>query len=162
MPARASLDRSLVDWRAAKENWNILGFPGAAKRWTLACSITSIEGRPSVETKAISPHTLRHYAGSRTMPGKDRPNCRTGRVGRIPAMFSSASTRHSFLPRSLGTSPVFNGLRHFTATAVCQLCIPPVPQLLALAPLLPLSTAVWTAKSSQRLPGKNLKTMPGV
>ena len=53
---------------------------------------------------------LRYYSEFRTMPSEDRSNCQTGRVSCIPAMFGSASTRHSILPISLGTSLAFRGI----------------------------------------------------
>jgi len=52
----------------------------------------------------------RYYSEFRTMPSEDRSNCQTGRVSCIPAMSGSASTRHSILPISLGTSLAFRGI----------------------------------------------------
>jgi len=123
-----------------------------------------------------APHEEARHSGRRKMPKKVRPPpgtipssglCRVKTDRTVKLAELAASPRCLALPRlgivfcryRLALPWLLGGLGHATATAVGQLCVAPVPQILALAPPLPLSTAVWTAKSSKRLPGEKCQKL---
>ena len=67
---------------------------------------------------ALENLALRHYAEFRTMPSKDRLDCLTRRVNWVQAMCRAALSRHSYLPKSPGYSPILEAVGQVKVRAV--------------------------------------------
>ena len=105
VPLWANTARVLRSWFAEIDSVpNDTAFPNARKGMLSSDGVAYILNKvvqqaipkcPSLGTKRVTPHVLRHYAGSPTMPGAARTVGRKGLQNRLSPLLRPFLTRHS-------------------------------------------------------------------